>query len=267
MKVDAVRLQGLASLTAYLLLTSCSGADSVEEADLSRMLPRLQVFVEPGHLWTAIPPTVHVELTFGAGPVTRRPSAEQALESAELRRYPSGEPLAAAGTWQTQDSYVLAPDADLEPGFFGVFIDESANGIEALDLRWPKVPGGYESVFRVGSEPLVLGIAACASQTVEFLPKLRLDFSETVSNPGGDASVEVIVDGASQHCALYDPWSESAASFGLTCVPAIAATAEVEVRFAEAFVTENALQAAFLSGEQSVVLGDLVGGCRSWRQE
>jgi hypothetical protein len=199
--------------------------------------------------------------------------SDVALELIERR---SGDRVPATSTFE-ELRFGLSPDAPLEDGWYALRVTASApwrlRGQAPEGSVGPsRVGDRYESLFRVGSAPLVLAIAACASKEDGLLPKLLMTFSEPVVAPDS-LPVTVSVDGATASCTVYDPAGMMPAAYlGLTCTPAISRAAEVKVVLGAGLVaaaSSKPVTDAVGSRELSVELpapGSASDVCRTWRE-
>jgi hypothetical protein len=196
----------------------------------------------------------------------------------ELQADATGAPAPALGASNSTNAdggfaYRLTPDPPLAEGWYTLLVTPPPNSYVADGApEGPTGPtlradGRYESHFRVGSEPLLLAIAACASNIDTELPKLIVSFSEPVqvSDP---LPIQVMVDGSSRSCAIYDPGKTK---LGLTCDPAIPSTSDISVSIS-AGITSVASGSPLrdMSGQTQISihlpaeLGQSV--CRTWRE-
>jgi hypothetical protein len=174
------------------------------------------------------------------------------------------EPIAAGPPGVFKDAFVLHPGSPLDEGWYDFVIGMAAVGGTHV------VVGASVSSFRVGSEPLLVGVGLCASDDLSLLPKVRLDFSEPVALPAGDPPIDVTVDGQPASCALYDPPSDVNPGLGLTCTPPIPAAASVSVRVRPGIVSLAASVALRTSAgplPQTIdVPAEVEAACRYWHE-
>lgn len=203
-----------------------------------------------------------------------KPSASLA-QSLSLQKYPEGTPVAASVSQEEPDSsssngaFVLHPDAPLAAGWYALVLKAGA-GVMYGALK--QADGSYASRFRLGSDPLLTGVSACASKTNTELPKVRLDFSEMVTMSSGAPPVQVMVDGAAASCVVYEPPSPGNVGLGLTCTPPIPAAAKLSITVGTGIVsassalplhtTKSALPRTF----DLPLLGTPYESCRSWHE-
>lgn len=162
--------------------------------------------------------------------------------------------------------WVLHPLSPLGPSWYALVLEGGA-------FTWghQRTDGAWESRFRVGSQPLLIAVSACASDNDQLLPKVRLDFSEGVTLPAGEPPIDVLVDGKPASCALYDPPSDQSPSLGLTCSPPIPAGAAVTVTVGTGIVSAaSGLPLETSSGPlpKSFELPPIAqyAACRYWRE-
>jgi hypothetical protein len=192
--------------------------------------------------------------------------------SATLRRHPSDEIVATTLVMDEGDaeplmpSWVLQPDALLDEGWYALVVAD--DGKSAAYNAHQRPDGSFEARFRVGSEPLLIGVAACASQDLTLLPKVRLDFSELVELTAA-APVQVFADGAPVSCQVYEPPSSS--GMGLTCTPPLPAGAAISVEVGVGFTSVSSglgLKTSTSPLPRTFELPPILQyqACREWRE-
>jgi hypothetical protein len=174
------------------------------------------------------------------------------------------EQVAAGPPGVSKDAFVLHPDSPLDDGWYDFVIGKAAvGGSHAAD-------GASVSSFRVGSEPLLLGVGLCASDDPSLLPKVLLDFSELVKLPAGDPPVDVYVEGQPASCAINGIPSDSNPSLELTCTPPIPAAASVSVQLRPGIVSlASGIALGTSAGPlpQTIqVPAEVEAACRYWRE-
>ncbi len=230
------------------------------------------LYGEPGDLTTDHDSdTTRIAITsYGYG------SSPPLVQHLSLRTYPADVLVPVTIDLEQLDSgspgsaWVLHPDSSLEAGWYAVVLaPESKLGLSQGHQR---ADGGFENRFRVGSQPLLTGVGACASDDLSLLPKLRLDFSELVTLPAGDPPIDVVVDGTTPSCVVYDPSSPGNPGMGLTCTPPIpASAASITVTVGTGIVSASsglALESSAGSFPQTYELpaGTQYDSCRYWHE-
>jgi hypothetical protein len=170
--------------------------------------------------------------------------------------------------------YKLVPEGPLAEGWYTIRLSPPASF--HLIGEVPEGPispsrsadGSYDSYFRIGSKPLLLAVAACASANDGTLSKLILSFSERIRLPD-PPPVVVTVDGSPRTCSVY--MSDANPIIGLTCDPAIPSVSEVSVSIGEGIASEStsaALRSAAGGTTVTISLPAALDGspCRTWRE-
>jgi len=130
--------------------------------------------------------------------------------------------------------------------------------------------GKYESRFRVGSEPLLLSVALCASKDLTLLPKLIVWFSEPVNLPAS-SPFEVRANGTLASCKLNMAPTAQEPMAEYTCTPPIPAGADVQVTtLAGITAVDGGLPLTSATGpiplSVTVPAIDQNGSCRTFRE-
>lgn len=159
-----------------------------------------------------------------------------------LRAFATDAPVAVDLVSESTDAgpghaWVVHPSSPLTPGWYALVL--SADSMRGLGNGHKRADGGTEVRFRVGSQPLLTEVGACASNSNAELPKIRLDFSESVTLPAGNVPVEVMVDGAPASCAVYDEPSAANHALGLECTPPIPAVSAISVSVGQGIVSAS----------------------------
>jgi hypothetical protein len=169
----------------------------------------------------------------------------------------------------------LAPASPLTTGWYSITLEPPAGVL--LSGGEPEGPlpisrradGAYESRFRIGSMPLLLAVAACASTDLGSLPKLILSFSEPVTLPS-PLPLGVQINGNPTECVVYDVFGPQ--KVGLTCTPEMPADATISVTVSGGIVAtaggaplRDATGATTMNVDLPPMPSPYVS-CRTWRE-
>ena len=191
----------------------------------------------------------------------------------------SGVNVPATGTFDSTAAnaafvYKLVPDSALAEGWYTIRLSPPASFHLVGEVpEGPVGPsrradGSFDSYFRVGSEPLLLAVAACASTNDGTFPKLILSFSERIHLPD-PPPIALTADGSPRTCSVY--MSDANPLIGLTCAPALTSVSDVSVSIGEGIVSEStsaALRSVTGGTTMTVSLPAALDGsvCRTWRE-
>lgn len=164
---------------------------------------------------------------------------------------------------------VLTPAQPLSEGWYALVLSTDAK--TAIQSGHKRTDGGWESRFRVGSDPRLLAVSACASKDDGLLPKLRIETSELTKLTTAEAPVTVVVDGAEAQCTVYSPPSAGDLAISLSCTPTIPVASQISVTVGAGIVGASSDKPLHTSAgplPQTFELppGQLQYGCRSWRE-
>jgi hypothetical protein len=247
-------------------------------------LPYLTLQVDPENLrtgldGTTVKPSVLASPSFGYPGVT---DGGQFAVDFELQADPTSATVPSAGKFDSPGqgggvAYRLTPTSSLTAGWYTLLLTgPPGSRVSGFRLEGPAGPslrkdGKYETHFRVGSEPLLISVAACASKGDGLLPKLIVWFSEAVLVPD-PPPVQVTANGAATSCTVYDPPSPNRPNgVGMSCDPAMPADADLIVSIAEGFTSAaSGLPLRDVDGNTQITVqippanpGDT---CRTWRE-
>jgi hypothetical protein len=188
------------------------------------------------------------------------------------------ESVPFTGALQVTDNgfaYTLTPTSPLSAGWYSVLMAPPSgafyfNGTsdEHPESATRRPDGTLESRFRVGSSPLLLAVAACASSVLSSLPKLILTFSEAV-DIAATPPIGVTVDGNKVSFGAPDRGDKTMVEF--ICSPAMPAAAAITVSLTEGIVAvggggplHDATGATTMSLELPPAESN--APCRTWRE-
>jgi hypothetical protein len=172
-------------------------------------------------------------------------------------------------------AYTLTPASPLSAGWYSVLVAPPSSGFyfnqaseERPDLAIRRPDGTLESRFRVGSSPVLLAVAACASTVLTSLPKLILTFSEAV-HISATPPIHVTVDGSNVSFGAADRANDTMVEF--TCSPAMPAAAAITVSLSEGIVAVAGGEPLHdATGARTITVElprtEANATCRTWRE-
>ncbi len=130
--------------------------------------------------------------------------------------------------------------------------------------------GKWENHFRVGSEPHLLAVAACASNDESLYPKIILSFSEVVDVPDAPP-VTVTADGNAASCGVNELPSKSQPMLELRCDPPLPARAKIAVTVSPGMTAKGSMLAVDYGGGTEPRTVEVPAEvqpdtCRTWRE-
>jgi hypothetical protein len=178
-----------------------------------------------------------------------------------------------------QEKYVLSPTKPLADGWYTLDIvanDDMALPSQGARDYGPPGPddvgnGKLQSHFRVGSEPHLLAVSACASMDASLYPKLLVSYSEVVDVPD-PPPIAVTADGKATPCTVNEPPSKENPVLELTCQPAIPARSKLTVTLSAGIVASTSALPVQLGGSdpdsRTIDVPEPTTGavCRTWRE-
>jgi hypothetical protein len=241
--------------------------------DAQEPLGFVQLAVTPAHLTTANDGS-HVELRgsnpFGTADRAWLETGVSLLNEADGSTVPFTTAL--TDTEQGGFSYDMTPTTPLTDGWYTLLVSPPADGrfvgstYEGPATAVQRDDGKYETYFRVGSGPLLVAVAACASQDLNAFPKLILSFSEEVVLPSV-LPVHLSVGFDSPKCVVNQTTETGAY---LSCSPIPTAEDALVVAVSEGIVAKaggSALRDAVGSTRMDIGLPPATPSlpCRTWR--
>lgn len=240
--------------------------------------------LEPTHLTTGLDGAlVRPSLVAWANLVNHTDRAWVAA-AVTLRTSPLNGIVPTTGAFEDADAgtvgdftYRLTPTAPLATGWYVLSVLPPSDygvapsaGVDGPAGPIRQADGTCESYLRVGSDPLLLSVAACASDKVDSFPKMIVWFSEPVQVPD-PTPIQVMIGGAPATCTVYDPAVPGKPELGLSCDPAIPAGADVVISIT-AGITSIATGAPLrtVAGETRATVqlpaAQPYVSCRTWRE-
>lgn len=223
--------------------------------------------VAPRHLTTAVDPQSTI-LVSGQSFYTIPDQVLATLQGASLVARSTGAPVDTQASWTntlTWDWHTvqleLDPNQPLAEGWYAVEIEGGLTTGHNTPVRIPSFGGGFRSLLRVGSWPLLLGVEACDE-------RVALSFSEAVEVPDA-LPVTVLGQGQALACVReIDPGGQpSPVSFiQLTCA-GLDSWQATDVVIDTGIVSASGVPLRNAANEQTMVVS-LPGqsGCRVWEE-